>query len=128
MIAGVTHLLAPRFFDAIMPRAIPDPAHRPLTYISGAAEICVGVAMLVPRTRRIGGTLTAGLLLAVLPANIDAALRGGYPGLDGFAGSAGFAWARIPLQIPLIIWALSIGRRAEARGSQRTSATDKDTT
>ena len=122
LVAGMTHFLAPRSFDSVMPRLLPEVTHRPLTYLSGAAEIGVGALMLIPRTRRIGGTLTAWLLIAVLPANIDVALRGGYPGLDGFIGSAAAAWIRIPLQIPLIVWARSISRRA----GDSSDVTDKE--
>lgn len=109
---GVLHFVAPRPFDSIIPRAFPAEARRPLTYASGVAEIACGTLMALPRTRRLGGRLTALLLLAVWPANIDAALRGGYPGLDGFAGTATAAWLRVPLQIPLIWGALRIARRA----------------
>jgi uncharacterized membrane protein len=112
MAVGVLHFVAPRPFDAIIPRALPAEARRPLTYASGAAEIACGALMAVPRTRRLGGRLTTVLLLAVWPANIDAALRGGYPGLAGFAGSAAAAWLRVPLQLPLIWWALRIARGA----------------
>jgi uncharacterized membrane protein len=109
---GLLHFLVPRPFDAIIPRAFPEEVRRPLTYASGVGEITCGVLLLAPRTRRLGARLTVLLLLAVWPANIDAALRGGYPGLSGFAGSALAAWLRVPLQIPLILWALVVGRRA----------------
>lgn len=109
--AGLLHFLAPRPYDAIIPRVFPEGTRRPLTYASGAAEIVCGVMLLVPRTRALGGRLTAILLLVVLPANVDVALRGGYP-LEGFLGSAEAAWLRVPLQIPLILWARSIERDA----------------
>jgi uncharacterized membrane protein len=112
LVLGVLHLAVPRPFDAIIPRALPAASRRPLTYASGAAELVCGALLLVPRTRRLGGWLTAALLLAVWPANVDAALRGGYPGLSGFAGSAAAAWLRVPLQLPLLWVALRTARRS----------------
>lgn len=113
---GVLHLAVPRPFDAIMPRALPRGWRRPLTYLSGVAEIACGVLMALPRTRSLGGRLTVVLLLAVWPANIDAALRGGYP-VAGPIGSATAAWLRVPLQLPLIWLALRIARRGPAVGT-----------
>ncbi|MGI9015969.1 MAG: DoxX family protein [Euzebya sp.] len=110
--AGVLHFVAPKPYDSIIPRVLPDAYRRPLTYASGVAEMTVGVMMLVPRTRRLGAQLTALLLVAVWPANIDAALRGGYPGLDGFFGTPTAAWLRVPLQLPLILWAAWLARRS----------------
>lgn len=109
---GILHFVAPRPFDAIIPRIFPPEARRPLTYASGAAELACAGLMLVPRTRALGGRLTVLLLLAVLPANVDVALRGGYP-FGGFAGTATAAWLRVPLQIPLILAARAVTRRAE---------------
>lgn len=113
---GVLHFAVPRQFDQIMPRALPEAAHRPLTYASGAAEIACGAMLLLPRTRALGARLTALLLLAVWPANIDAAVRGGYPA-EGVIGSATAAWLRVPLQLPLIAWALLVARRADRAGA-----------
>jgi uncharacterized membrane protein len=67
--------------------------------------------MLIPSTRRTGGNLTALLMLLVLPANVQAALAGGYP-LDGPLGTPLAAWLRVPLQIPLILWARWVARSA----------------
>jgi uncharacterized membrane protein len=119
---GVLHFAVPRPFDAIMPRVLPAGWRRPLTYLSGVAEIACGVLMAVPRTRAVGGRLTALLLLAVWPANIDAALRGGYP-WGGPAGSEVAAWVRVPLQLPMIWLALRIARRADARAAGRPGGT-----
>jgi uncharacterized membrane protein len=50
---------------------------------------------------------TAALFVTVFPANITMAL-------DSRGRSAPYqaaAWARLPVQVPLILWALSIARR-----------------
>lgn len=122
LLTGILHFVAPRPFDAIIPRIVPAEARRPLTYASGAAELACAGLLLVPRTRTLGGRLTALLLLAVLPANVDAALRGGYP-LNGVAGTATAAWLRVPLQIPLILAAREVTRHA--RATTTTETTDR---
>jgi uncharacterized membrane protein len=118
--AGVLHLVNPRPFDSIVPRVLPESTRRPITYISGVAEIVCGALLLLPRTRALGGKVTALLFLVIWPANVDPALRGGYPGLSGFLGSALAAWLRVPLQIPLILWARSIARDGD-RSAARTA-------
>ncbi len=110
---GLLHFLVPRPFDSIIPRVLPEATRRPLTYASGVAEIVCGGLMLAPRTRRLGGRLTALLMLVVWPANIDMALRNGSPTLGG---NALLLWLRVPLQIPLIAYALHISRRADRPG------------
>lgn len=116
IVIGILHLIAPQPFDEIMPRVLPEATHRPLTYLSGLAEIACGVLLALPRTRWLGGRATQVLLLAVWPANIDVALRG-----DELAGSTAAAWLRVPLQIPLIMFAGHIAREALrfAPGSHR---------
>jgi uncharacterized membrane protein len=49
----------------------------------------------------------------VFPANVWAALQGGMQGLDAPFDSAAVAWARLPLQIPMIWWASEVARRAD---------------
>jgi uncharacterized membrane protein len=105
--AGATHLSAPRPFDRIVPRALPgDP--RTWTYVSGVAELAVAAAVAHPRTRRTGGLLAAGLFAAVLPANVQMALDWS----DRPAPQRAAAYARLPLQIPLIRWALHVRNTA----------------
>ena len=107
---GTLHFVSPKPFDSIIPRALPEEARRPLTYASGVVEVAAGAMLLAPRTRRLGGRLAFWLILAVWPANIDAALRGGYPGLPGVVGGATAAWIRVPLQLPLLWLAHRIAR------------------
>ncbi len=108
--AGVVHFVVPSAYERIIPRPLGHA--RALVLASGVAEITVGLLVAWPRTRRLGGWLAAGLLVAVFPANVQMALDGGIPG-EGFPlGSPAVAWARLPLQVPLVVWALRIGTRS----------------
>lgn len=101
VVTGVLHFLAPRIYEAIMPDWLP--AHRPLVYASGVAEIAGGAALMHPRTRKIGGLWSVATLVAVFPANLHMALNPErYPAIPG--GRAAL-WARLPLQVVLIAWA-----------------------
>lgn len=103
-VSGVLHLLRPEPFIAIVPRMLPR--KRELVYVSGVAELAGAALMAAPRTRRPGGRLSAVLLLAVFPANVSMAIAG--------AGRSPLcrvlAWARLPLQVPLVLWAWRSGR------------------
>ncbi|MEV1291668.1 MauE/DoxX family redox-associated membrane protein [Pseudonocardia sp. NPDC049635] len=103
--AAVLHAVRPEPFDSIVPERLPG-TPRFWTYASGVAEGAVAVALAHPRTRRIGGYAAAGLFTAVFPANISMALRWRRePPLY-----RAIAWARLPLQIPLVRWALRVAR------------------
>lgn len=106
--AGVMHFVAPKFFDAIVPPRLPGKA-RSYTYWSGVAEIGVGTALLVPRTRPLAGRLAALLFVAVFPANIqlvvDSLRDPRTPRLLTVASIL-----RLPLQLPMITQALTVSR------------------
>ena len=104
-VAGAAHFVAPAPFDAIVPRALPGRA-RTWTYLSGAAELAVAAALANPRTRRTGGWLAAGLFVTVLPANVQMALDWA----DRAPALRAAAWARVPLQLPLVVRSLRIAR------------------
>jgi uncharacterized membrane protein len=110
--AGVTHLVRPGFYDPIVPRALPGAA-RAWTYGSGLAELGVAAALVVPGLRRPAALAAAVLFVAVFPANVQMALDGGYPGGSGALGSPAVAWARLPLQVPLVWWSLAVARKKE---------------
>ncbi|MGK5442282.1 hypothetical protein ACSNN7_10755 [Micromonospora sp. URMC 105] len=103
--AGVTHFLRPRFYDAIVPRALPGPA-RLWTYASGVAELAVAAAVAHPATRRRGGLAAAALFAAVLPANVQMAADW----RDQGPARRAVAYGRLPMQAPLIWWALRVAR------------------
>jgi uncharacterized membrane protein len=104
-VAGIAHFVAPKLFDDIVPRSLPG-SQRNWTYLSGAVELAVGAAVAVPRTRRLGGLLAAGLFIAVFPANLKMAIDWA----DRPLPQRALAYARLPLQLPLILWALKVRR------------------
>jgi uncharacterized membrane protein len=107
--SGVLHLVVPRPYQ----RIVPAPMARwrsEVVAVSGVAEIACALALLTPRTRRLGASATALLLITVFPANVQMALDGGVAGAGFPANSATLAWLRLPLQLPLIWWALSFRR------------------
>jgi uncharacterized membrane protein len=94
--AGVGHFVFPAGLDAIVPAALPgDP--RIYTYLSGLAEIAIGLALLSPITMQIFGKSlrlwgaygALALFIAVYPANINMA----------------FEWSDRPMPEPLIAYA-----------------------
>jgi uncharacterized membrane protein len=111
--SGVLHLVAPRPYERIVPTPL-APWRSEVVVVSGVAEIVCALALLLPRTRPRGAVATAVLLVAVFPANVQMALDGGVGGAAFPASSATLAWLRLPLQAPLIWWALSF-RRDHAR-------------
>ena len=100
--SGIVHFVRPRSFDAIMPRLLPTRSHRPLIYVSGAAEL-VCAAGLFRRARWASAASTA-LLVAVFPANLQMALDSGSGRHPGATDRAGVAWGRLPVQL-LMVWA-----------------------
>lgn len=104
-VTGSLHFVAPRPYAEIVPPQLPWPYG--LVYASGVAELLCAAGLAAPRTRRVAGWATAALFVAVLPANVQMAL-------DADGRSAAYRWAtyaRLPLQIPLVVWAVAIARR-----------------
>jgi uncharacterized membrane protein len=104
--AGAAHFIWTQTYASIVPDYMP--AHRELVLISGAAEIAGGLGVLVPRTRRVAAAGLAILLVAVFPANMWMAQnRERFPGIP-----ASLLWGRLPMQVPLIWWALLYLRKS----------------
>lgn len=97
-VAGAAHFVAPRPYERIVPEVLGDPAL--WVRWSGVAEIACAGLVAYPRTRRVGAVIAAGVFVVVFPANVKMALDGGVP--------AGLAWARLPLQVPLVLWAYRV--------------------
>lgn len=108
--SGVLHFLAPKPYDSLIPKALPGKP-RTWTYLSGVAELGCAAALAIPRTRRLGGLLTALLLVAVFPANVQMAVA--YQQQGKPLPMRLVAYGRLPLQWPLIRWALRIRQMAQ---------------
>jgi uncharacterized membrane protein len=108
-VSGVIHLARPASFTGIVPHFLPFATG--LVYTSGIAELICAYGLW--RRKRWAGYAATLLLLAIWPANLQ----------DAFTTQEGhdlttkvLIWIRLPLQIPLIWFALQSGR-GRATGS-----------
>lgn len=103
-LSGILHLVNPAGFLWLMPPWLPEPIL--LIYLSGVAELVAAAGLLLKQ--RWAPIFTVLVLLGVWPANwwfaIDA--------LSTNPDIALAAWLRLPLQIPLIWFALKSPVRA----------------
>jgi len=112
-VSGVIHLVDPATFTAIVPQFLPWPTG--LVYASGVAELICAVGLW--RRDRWAGITAAVLLVLIWPANLQSAITAQH-GHD--LTSTALNWIRLPLQIPLIWFALQSdrGRSQEAHSAQ----------
>ena len=111
IVTGIGHFIFPKALDAIVPHFLPGSA-RTWTYLSGIAELLIGIGLLTPLSMKVGGTsirLIAAyaaflLFVAVYPANIKMAIDWRNRSLI----SQLLAYGRLPLQFGLFYWAWSI--------------------
>ena len=82
---GLLHFVVPGPYADIVPSWLPGDADA-YVYASGVAEMACAAAVALPRTRRLGGWATAGLFVAVFPANVTMALQTA-DGIDRGAGA-----------------------------------------
>ena len=102
---GVLHLAVPGPFDRIIPRWVPGEP-RAWTYLSGVAELASAALLANERTRRLGGWAAAATIAAVYPANVQMAVDN--PPTTALGSGS---WLRLPLQVPMLVWALHRARR-----------------
>jgi uncharacterized membrane protein len=100
--AGTMHFVRPDGYLSMMPPYLPW--HLGSIYLSGLAEVLVGVGVLVPSTRRMAAWATILLLIVIFPANVHIALYN-VPVLGAEEGAGLFNWIRLPFQGVLILWA-----------------------
>ncbi|MFC4010535.1 hypothetical protein ACFOY2_25135 [Nonomuraea purpurea] len=102
--AGVTFMPNHADMVAMVPPFVPFPAL--VVYLTGVLELAGAVGLVLPRTRRAAGICLALLFVAMLPANVHAAMAG-----VTLAGEAATPlWQRVPEQILYIgvaLWAAS---------------------
>ncbi|MFJ9708951.1 DoxX family protein [Streptomyces sp. NPDC101234] len=108
--AGVAHFAAPKQFDATIPRALPGPP-RAWTYGSGAVELALAAGIALPRSRAVAARAATAFFVGVFPANVQMAVD--WQKRPEPLRTA--ALARLPLQIPLVLWARGVARNEEGR-------------
>jgi uncharacterized membrane protein len=99
ILAGANHFIWPKFYLRIIPRYIPW--QKAVNYVSGAAEILLGVMLLFPSYRILAAWSLIILLIAIFPANVNH-LKSAKPG-KGLP--LWVLYIRLPFQGILILWA-----------------------
>ncbi|MEQ9287746.1 MAG: DoxX family protein [Cyclobacteriaceae bacterium] len=99
ILAGINHFLKPKFYLRIIPPYIPW--HKAMNYISGAAEVFLGLLLFCPPYSTMAAWGIILLLIAVFPANIYH-LTSAKPG-KGIP--IWVLWLRLPFQAVFILWA-----------------------
>jgi len=111
VLAGVLHFTKPGFYRPMMPDYLP--AHDPLIYASGVAEIAGGLGLMCPdaQVRRGAMWWLLATLAAVFPANINMALQPEkFPDIPG--GQATLI-ARLPFQLVFGWWVWKAAERRD---------------
>lgn len=107
--AGLLHFIVPQAYEPLVPEALPG-STRVWVVASGIAELACAVAIGVSRTRQWGARAAVVLLVLVFPANVKMAVDW-YD--DGLARRV-VSLARLPLQLPLVLWARRVIRDEDA--------------
>lgn len=109
-VTGTAHFVNPAFYDGLIPPFLPAP--RAWIYGSGVLELACAAALLLPATRRGGALASAALFVAVFPGNLYLAIEPG--DVPRWA-----ALARLPLQVPLVLWALQVAGKFPSPTARR---------
>ncbi len=101
--AGINHFWHPDPYDALIPPYLPW--HTWINYMSGGAEILLGVLLIFRHTRKGAAYGIIVLLVLFIPAHIQMIRQGWCTG-SGFCLPRWAAWARLfPGQLLLMAWA-----------------------
>ncbi len=104
-IIGIEHFLDPQWFEPIVPEILGNARFWVLA--SGVVEIVIGIMLIIPMTKRIGGRCCALLLVMLYWANLNMWIN------DIPLGGENYEWywhlLRLIIQIFLIILSLFIG-------------------
>lgn len=99
ILAGINHFLNPKIYERIIPPFFVY--KKAINYLSGVAEIILGVGLLIPASSSNAALGIVILLIAVFPANIYHLMLKG----AGMKVPVWTLWVRLPLQGVLIWWA-----------------------
>ena len=97
-ILGVVHFTHTGFYRPLMPKFLP--AHDLLIYLSGVAEIVLGIGVLFPQTRSVALWGLIAMLIVFLIVHVNMLFPSNQLGIFSW-----ILWLRIPIQFILIYWA-----------------------
>jgi uncharacterized membrane protein len=100
LIIGVVHFTDPQPMVQMMPDYFPYKLE--LVYFTGVCELAAVIGLLWNRTSKLTGLMLIMFFVAILPANIEGALRSVPWG--GMIDGPVYLFFRIPMQILLIVW------------------------
>lgn len=104
--AGANHFIDPEFYYGLIPDYLPF--HKAINYVSGVAEIILGIGVLFQKTRTWSSYLIVAMLISFIPAHVYF-LQIGSCIEDGLCVAEWISWARLLVIHPLLIWwALSV--------------------
>ncbi|MBP1233877.1 putative membrane protein [Arthrobacter sp. PvP102] len=131
--SAMKHFRDPAFFHQVVPDFLcrDDSGARPngpcavmtrdeWVALSGLLEAGAAVGLLIPATRKAAAGGVAAMLAVFLAGHVDA-LRRAY-GPAGSPGQRKVHTARLPLQVPLILWAWSLRKTAVGKPAPGTPA------
>ena len=96
--AGFNHFGKPWFYYRLIPPLLPK---KPVNIISGAAEVILGIGLLIPALSTWSAWGIIALLIAVYPANIYHLMQKG----AGMKVPIWALWFRLAFQGVFILWA-----------------------
>ena len=111
---GATHFSSMRYdYAAMIPEGLPSGLW--VIYLTGALEIAGAVGLVFPRLRRMAGVGLLLLLLALFPANVNAALQDVL--LRGAPPTS--LWIRGPVQLlfAMAVWWTSVRSKLDEQSS-----------
>jgi uncharacterized membrane protein len=102
LFTSIGHFKFTQGMTMMIPAAIPYKVT--LVYLTGVAEIALGLALFFPASRQVAGITLIALLILLLPANIWAAMRQINFETGGHGKGLSYLIFRIPLQLFFIGW------------------------
>ena len=100
LLAGIAHFTSVEPMVQMMPDFIPYKLE--LVYFTGVCELAAAIGLLWNKTARLTGLVLIVFFVAILPANIDGALRS--VDFGGMVDGPVYLAFRIPMQILFIVW------------------------
>jgi uncharacterized membrane protein len=116
ILTGVGHFIIPKPLDLIVPEFLPGEP-RFWTYLSGVAEIAIGIMLFSNSSKIIfgkslklwGAFLALALFITVYTANIKMAIDWSSREMPDPL----IAYARLPLQFPLFYWSWKVIKKVQ---------------